>query len=674
MPKTKISEYSTTNADNTDIEGINIAENCPPSGINNAIREVMVHLKEFQTGASGDAFTFAGGVLISGTANTITGNVVMSGTNTLSGATSAAFAAGTVSAPSIYASGDTNTGVFFPAADTIAITEGGVEVVRVNSSANVGIGTDSPGSKLDVKGTLRLSGSSSGYVGIAPAAAAGSTTYTLPSADGTNGQVLSTNGSGTLSWATASGGSSLDGDTDSATPFETSLGNGAGAVNTGVNNTFVGFEAGNDNTTGTGNTAVGYQALDVNTIGVANTAVGASALGANTTGTENTAVGRAALAANTTAIYNAAVGERALTGNTTGTRNVGMGTFSLYTNTTGSYNSALGHAALYNATTADNNTAVGYFALYANTTGANNTAVGYAALDANTIGDYNTAIGRDALGANNTGVRNTAVGGGAIQANTTGVDNTAIGSYAGNSWAPLGANTTGSRNTALGSGALSKSTTASENTAIGVYALLENSTGTRNVAVGYDSLVLSTTATDNTAVGYQAGDSVTTGSQNVAVGRNAGGSITTGGNNTCVGYNAGTDAVRTITTANDEGVFGNNATVGLYVKVAWTATSDIRDKTNIGTVPHGLDFVSKINPIKYQYKKSREDDTPTGFVRYGFSAQEILALEGDNSVIINAQDPENLKITDQNLIAVLVNAIKELKAEVDSLKSQINGA
>ena len=208
MPKTKISEYSTTNADNTDIEGINIAENCPPSGINNAIREVMVHLKEFQTGASGDGFTFAGGVLISGTANTITGNVVMSGTNTLSGATSAAFAAGTVSAPSIYASGDTNTGVFFPAADTIAITEGGVEVVRVNSSSNVGIGTDSPGSKLDVKGTLRLSGSSSGYVGIAPAAAAGSTTYTLPSADGTSGQVLSTNGSGTLSWATASGGGS----------------------------------------------------------------------------------------------------------------------------------------------------------------------------------------------------------------------------------------------------------------------------------------------------------------------------------------------------------------------------------------------------------------------------------------------------------------------------------
>ena len=74
------------------------------------------------------------------------------------------------------------------------------------TSTGLGLGTNSPGSKLDVKGTLRLSGSTSGYVGLAPAAAAGSTTYTLPSADGTNGQSLTTNGSGTLSWASGTGG------------------------------------------------------------------------------------------------------------------------------------------------------------------------------------------------------------------------------------------------------------------------------------------------------------------------------------------------------------------------------------------------------------------------------------------------------------------------------------
>ena len=77
-------------------------------------------------------------------------------------------------------------------------------LITADASADaVGIGTGTPGSKLDVKGTLRLSGSSSGYVGLAPASAAGSTTYTLPSADGSNGQALVTNGSGTLSWAAA---------------------------------------------------------------------------------------------------------------------------------------------------------------------------------------------------------------------------------------------------------------------------------------------------------------------------------------------------------------------------------------------------------------------------------------------------------------------------------------
>lgn len=75
-------------------------------------------------------------------------------------------------------------------------------------SGNVGIGTTAPGSALDVKGTIRLSGATSGYVGFAPAAAAGSETYTLPSADGTSGQVLSTNGAGVLSWATVSGAGS----------------------------------------------------------------------------------------------------------------------------------------------------------------------------------------------------------------------------------------------------------------------------------------------------------------------------------------------------------------------------------------------------------------------------------------------------------------------------------
>ncbi len=65
----------------------------------------------------------------------------------------------------------------------------------------VGIGKAVPGSALDVKGELRLSGATSGYVGFAPPATAGSTTYTLPSADGALGEALITDGTGGLSWS-----------------------------------------------------------------------------------------------------------------------------------------------------------------------------------------------------------------------------------------------------------------------------------------------------------------------------------------------------------------------------------------------------------------------------------------------------------------------------------------
>jgi len=76
------------------------------------------------------------------------------------------------------------------------------ERLVIDNNGYVGINQTTPGSMLDVKGTLRLSGSASGYVGFSPAAAAGSTIYTLPSADGDSGQFLHTDGSGTLSWQT----------------------------------------------------------------------------------------------------------------------------------------------------------------------------------------------------------------------------------------------------------------------------------------------------------------------------------------------------------------------------------------------------------------------------------------------------------------------------------------
>jgi hypothetical protein len=67
-------------------------------------------------------------------------------------------------------------------------------------------GGTGPSASLDVNGDFRLRGASSGYIGFQAATAAGSTTYTLPNADGTNNDVLTTDGAGNLSWSTKSGG------------------------------------------------------------------------------------------------------------------------------------------------------------------------------------------------------------------------------------------------------------------------------------------------------------------------------------------------------------------------------------------------------------------------------------------------------------------------------------
>ena len=67
MAKTKISEYSATSANNTDISNINIAEGCSPANVNNAIRTLMAQLKDQQDGTSGDPFTVAGALTASGT-------------------------------------------------------------------------------------------------------------------------------------------------------------------------------------------------------------------------------------------------------------------------------------------------------------------------------------------------------------------------------------------------------------------------------------------------------------------------------------------------------------------------------------------------------------------------------------------------------------------------------
>jgi len=92
MPKNKVSEWSATASNNTDIGGINIAEGCAPSGINNAIRELMAQVRDMQTGADADGFTVGGAFTCSGAAvfsSTVTAPTPTTGDNSTKVATTA---------------------------------------------------------------------------------------------------------------------------------------------------------------------------------------------------------------------------------------------------------------------------------------------------------------------------------------------------------------------------------------------------------------------------------------------------------------------------------------------------------------------------------------------------------------------------------------------------------
>ena len=376
------------------------------------------------------------------------------------------------------------------------------------------------------------------------------------------------------------------------------------------------------------------------TIGGTLTVTGAASIQGLTVG-----LGASAVATNT------ALGVSALAANTTGANNSASGYQALASNTTGDYNSALGSLALANNTTGVYNSAFGASALATSTSGSNNTAVGLSALAFNTTGGTNTAVGATAMYANTTASQNAAFGYGALAANTTGPAGTAVG------WSALGANTTGTYNTAVGAAAMLSNTTGGFNTALGLEGLKANTTGSGNTGIGSQTFPVNTTGIYNTGIGANAMGANTTGSGNVMVG-----GVTSAGAYSPV-FNP--------TTENDRVMIGSTATTNAYVQVAWTAVSDMRDKTDFGPVPLGLDFVTQLKPTAYRYKADREDTEGNGPLRYGFLAQDILALEGASPVIIDNEDPDKLKITDQNLIAVLVNALQEASAKIDALTTRI---
>jgi hypothetical protein len=240
---------------------------------------------------------------------------------------------------------------------------------------------------------------------------------------------------------------------------------------------------------------------------------------------------------------------------------------------------------------------------------------------------------------------NFSAGGGSLASISTGLQNTALGNQAATSL------TSGCGNTALGAGALALETAGGCNVAVGACALYNSNGGALNVAVG-----------------GQAGRNITTGDNNVILGSSSGGNVTTQNNQIVIGANGNSC---TTACANGGVTFAGGAGAVTWVGIGntlWQNTSDARLKEDVADLALGLDFISQVQPRTFTWKRD-------GSKAAGFIAQEAAA-------VVESHDAEYLGFVDDNneymgvsaaaLIPVLVNAVKEMKAEMEALKAKLN--
>lgn len=379
---------------------------------------------------------------------------------------------------------------------------------------------------------------------------------TIPNTDGTSGQVLQTNGSGALSWATSSGGAS------NVTGLSDAL--------VESNSIYVGNDPSSTSDNASYNIAVGTTALDAITTGDNNVALGYDALTANTTGYENSASGVESLYNNTSGRSNTAMGYRSLMANTSGGYNTASGVESMYSNRTGQFNLALGVKSLRKNTTASYNTALGYAALY----DANRTADGNA---------YNTALGYNA---GNTGTN-------------------------------------------------------------------DITTGDKNVLIGSSTAASKAAATNQIVIGH--------------------GASGTGDNYAVIGNS---DITRVYAAQDGAGVLYANGTI---------QSSDRRVKKSINSLAYGLNFIMKLRPVSYyklhprNYPQELKDKFyPDGKIRQvgaedydklqvGFIAQEVKAvndeMHAENNIVSIDEDGFH-RMDYEKIIVPLVKAVQEQQAQI----------
>jgi trimeric autotransporter adhesin len=321
-----------------------------------------------------------------------------------------------------------------------------------------------------------------------------------------------------------------------------------------------------------------------------------------------------------------------------------------------------------NVNTATNNSGFGFQALLVNTTGFGNTAHGYYTLRSNTTGTYNVAMGHYALWKNTTASHNIGIGVNSLYDNTTGAGNVAVGSNS------LTFNISGGTNAAIGYAAMYSNLTGQWNAAAGGNALYSNTSGELNSAMGPAALSNNTTGNRNSGLGYGAATSVGTLNSATAIGELA------------------------IVNANDKVRLGSPTVTVIEGQVAYTFPSDGRFKTNVTEEVQGLDFITRLRPVVYNFdtRKFTEfltknmtdslrnihlagvDYAPSTAVRQsGFIAQEVEKIAQEigydfNGVHAPVDENDNYSVAYSQFVMPLVKSVQELNATNIALQARLD--
>ena len=501
---------------------------------------------------------------------------------------------------------------------------------------------------------------------------------------GTDTGVANTTGANNAFFGVAVGGSNTLGLSNSF--FGASS---VGASNTtGNQNSFFGDDAGFGNTTGSFNTFVGGLSGRVNKTGTTNTTLGYKADFAADNLTYATAIGADAVVSSSNSIVlGRAAGQDSVkipgslnvTGTITG--NLPSGSANYIQNTTSPQPTS-------NFNISGTGTVGGLFS--ANIVRATTDFYLGGSRMVSTGGtSTNTFVGVG-TGTANTGANNIFFGSNAGLNNTSGSDNSFVGHVAGN------INTTGSGNSFFGNSTGAFNTGGDHNSFFGNQAGMNNTTGHSNSFFGYYAGRGNTLGVENTFIGVYAGQNNTTGNYNSFFGVTSGNTNTTGGFNTligngadvgsnnlsfatAIGANASVNSSSTIALGRADGsdtvvvpgklqvdTLGAAGATSLCIngsnRIA-SCSSSLRYKTNLAPYSNGLNILSRLRPITFDWKEGGMHDL-------GLGAEDVAAIDPLLVTYNSRGQVEGVKY--DRVGVVLINAVTEQQQIIERQQQQID--